>query len=142
MRKLATVRRIGDITPIEGDGAIECAHVDGWMVVVKKGEYSVGDLAVYCDVGQGMLLPLSTVFELHPKTSVDILYTDVTDAVVASGLLDSDKLLEASIETCLSSLSEFDTRLCPLQNIPEAWDVMAEMFSSIEKIKHLFPKRD
>lgn len=88
MRKLATVRRIGDITPIEGDDAIECAHVDGWKVVVKKGEYSVGDLAVYCDVGQGMLLPLSTVFELHPKTSVDILYTDVTDAVVASGLTD------------------------------------------------------
>lgn len=56
--------------------------------------------------------------------------------------LDSDKQLEAIIETCLSSLLEFDARLCPLQNIPEAWDVMAEMFSSIEKIKHLFPKRD
>lgn len=29
MRKLATVRRISDITPIEGADRIECAHVDG-----------------------------------------------------------------------------------------------------------------
>ena len=37
MRKLATVRIIDDIQPIEGADAIECAVVGGWKVVVKKG---------------------------------------------------------------------------------------------------------
>lgn len=50
MRKLATIRTIDAIRPIEGADAIECAVVGGWTVVVKKGEYEVGDLAVYCEI--------------------------------------------------------------------------------------------
>lgn len=50
MRKLASIRRIADIQPIEGADAIEVATVDGWRVVVKKGEYSVGDLALYFEI--------------------------------------------------------------------------------------------
>ena len=50
MRKLATIRRIDALTPIEGADAIECAHVGGWKVVVKKGEYAAGDLAVYIEI--------------------------------------------------------------------------------------------
>ena len=49
-RKLATVRRIKDIKPIEGADLIELAVVDGWQVVVKKGEYKVGDFAVYLEI--------------------------------------------------------------------------------------------
>ena len=50
MRKLATIRKIDALTPILGADAIECATVGGWKVVVKKGEYTVGDLAVYCEI--------------------------------------------------------------------------------------------
>jgi RNA ligase (TIGR02306 family) len=50
MRKLASIRRIGDIRPIPGADAIECARVDGWEVVVKKGEFQTGDLAVYIEI--------------------------------------------------------------------------------------------
>ena len=50
MRKLATIRIIDDITPIDGADAIECATVGGWKVVVKKGEYLVGEAAVYCEI--------------------------------------------------------------------------------------------
>lgn len=50
MRKLATVRKIDDIQPIPDADAIEVAVVGGWNVVVKKGEYSVGDFAVYCEI--------------------------------------------------------------------------------------------
>lgn len=50
MRKLATIRRIADILPIEGADAIEVAVVDGWKVVTKKGEYKPGDLAVYLEI--------------------------------------------------------------------------------------------
>lgn len=50
MRKLATIRKIDDIVPIEGADAIECAIVGGWKVVVKKNEYVPGDLVVYCEI--------------------------------------------------------------------------------------------
>lgn len=50
MRKLASIRKIDDIRPIEGADAIECAVVGGWTVVIKKGEYKPGDLAVYLEI--------------------------------------------------------------------------------------------
>ena len=50
MRKLASVRKIADILPIENADAIEVAVVDGWSVVTKKGEYQPGDLAVYFEI--------------------------------------------------------------------------------------------
>lgn len=49
-RKLASIRRISDIQPIPDADAIEVATVDGWKVVVKRGEFSVGDLAVYLEI--------------------------------------------------------------------------------------------
>lgn len=50
MRKLVTLRQIAAINPIPGADAIEVATVDGWQVVVKKGEYSVGQIVVYFEI--------------------------------------------------------------------------------------------
>ena len=50
MRKLATIRRISDIQPIPNADAIEVATVDGWQVVIKKGEFQVGNLAIYLEI--------------------------------------------------------------------------------------------
>lgn len=50
MRKMATIRVIDAIGPIDGADAIEVATVGGWKVVVKKGEFTVGDRAVYCEI--------------------------------------------------------------------------------------------
>jgi RNA ligase (TIGR02306 family) len=50
MRKMATIRVIDGIAPIEGADAIEIAVVGGWKVVVKKGEFAVGDMAVYLEI--------------------------------------------------------------------------------------------
>jgi RNA ligase (TIGR02306 family) len=50
MRKLATVRKIDELRPIEGADAIECAVVGGWKVVAQKGLYKEGDLAVYFEI--------------------------------------------------------------------------------------------
>lgn len=50
MRRLATIRRIDAINPIEGADAIEVATVGGWKVVTKRGEYNAGDLAVYFEI--------------------------------------------------------------------------------------------
>ena len=50
MRKMATIRKIDALLPIAGADAIECAVVGGWTCVVKKGEYAVGNLAVYLEI--------------------------------------------------------------------------------------------
>jgi len=50
MRKLASIQKIRTLAPIEGADAIEKAQVLGWQLVVKKGEFNVGDLCVYCEI--------------------------------------------------------------------------------------------
>jgi hypothetical protein len=49
-RKLVTVRKISELLPIEGADAIELAVVDGWKCVVRKGEFTDGDYAVYFEI--------------------------------------------------------------------------------------------
>ena len=50
MRNLVTIRTISDIQPIPGADAIDVATVDGWKLVVKKGEFQVGEQAVYFEI--------------------------------------------------------------------------------------------
>jgi RNA ligase (TIGR02306 family) len=50
MRKLASIRKIDEIKPIDGADAIEAAVVGGWTVVVKKGEFAVDQLAVFVEI--------------------------------------------------------------------------------------------
>jgi RNA ligase (TIGR02306 family) len=66
-RKLATVQVISDISPIDGADAIEVATVKGWKVVVKKGEFNVGDKCVYCEIDS--FLPIKEQFEFLRKSS-------------------------------------------------------------------------
>jgi len=49
-RKLATVRTIHRLDPIEGADLIELAKIDGWQVVVKKGEFKVDDKVIYFEI--------------------------------------------------------------------------------------------
>lgn len=67
-RKLASIRRISDIQPIEGADMIELAIVDGWKVVVAKDvNYEVGDSVVYCEIDS--FLPIKPEFEFLRKSS-------------------------------------------------------------------------
>jgi RNA ligase (TIGR02306 family) len=50
MRKLVTYRIINKISPIPKADYIELAHVDGWQSIVKKGDFKVGDVVLYCEV--------------------------------------------------------------------------------------------
>lgn len=49
-RALARVATIGSIVPIPDADSIERATVGGWGVVVRKGEFSVGDIVIYFEV--------------------------------------------------------------------------------------------
>ncbi len=61
MRKLASVRIIKSITPIEGADNIELAHVDGWQCIVGKGQFKPGDTCAYFEIDS--LLPEIPVYE-------------------------------------------------------------------------------
>jgi len=66
MRNLASIQVISSLNSIEGADAIEVAKVLGWNVVVKKGEFKIGDYCVYCEIDS--LLPEKTEFEfLKPR---------------------------------------------------------------------------
>lgn len=54
MRKLASVKRISKMLPIEGKDRIALAVVDGWNVIVRKSEFEEGGLCVYVEIDSVM----------------------------------------------------------------------------------------
>ena len=66
MRKLASIRKIEEIKPIDGADAIEAVRVDGWWVVSKKSEFKVDDMCVYFEVDS--FLPVRPEFEFLRKS--------------------------------------------------------------------------
>lgn len=65
MRKLASVRIIKEIKPIENADNLELAIIDGWQSVVKKGEFKPNDKIIYCEVDS--FLPIREEFEFLRK---------------------------------------------------------------------------
>lgn len=61
MRELATIQMIENLLPIDGADKIEVAQIEGWHVVVHKGEFKIGDLCVYCEIDS--ILPERPEFE-------------------------------------------------------------------------------
>lgn len=57
--KLASVEKILDIKPHTNADSLELATILGWQVVVKKGEFKIGDLVVY--------VPIDTVLPEKPE---------------------------------------------------------------------------
>ena len=49
-RELAYVVKIDNIEPITGSDNCEAAVVGGWRIMVRKGTFSIGDLAVYFEI--------------------------------------------------------------------------------------------
>jgi RNA ligase (TIGR02306 family) len=49
-RKLASIRTIEAILPIEGADSIEVAKIGGWKVVTQKGIYKEGDVVIFCEI--------------------------------------------------------------------------------------------
>lgn len=49
-RKLGSIRRIENLSPIEGADRIEVATIGGWKVVVNKDIYKINDLCIYFEI--------------------------------------------------------------------------------------------
>ncbi len=70
-RKLATIRKIAEIKPIEGADRIVAYRVDGWWVVDSVGKYNVDDLVIYLEVDSWVpttIAPFLTKPGHFPKT--------------------------------------------------------------------------
>lgn len=65
MRSLASIQVIKELAPIEGAEKIEVANVLGWHLVVKKGEFEVGQKCLYFEVDS--FLPVLPVFSFLAK---------------------------------------------------------------------------
>lgn len=66
MRKLATIQKIKNLETIPEADKIEKATVLGWQLVVKKGDFKVGDYCVYCEIDS--VLPEKPAYEfLRPR---------------------------------------------------------------------------
>lgn len=52
IRKMASIQHISSLTPIENSDFLEVAMMEnlGWKVVVKKGEFKVGDTVIYFEI--------------------------------------------------------------------------------------------
>lgn len=70
IRKLASIQEIRAVEPIPGKDRIELAHVQGWTVIVGKGEYKPGDLTVYVEIDS--VLPERPEFEFLRKKNFRI----------------------------------------------------------------------
>lgn len=65
VRELVYLVRVEAITPMNAD-RLECAHIGGWHCVVGKGEFKVGDPAVYFEID-------SQLPDVEPFSSMEFL---------------------------------------------------------------------
>ena len=65
IRELSYLVRVENITPMNAD-RLECAHIGGWHCVVGKGEFNIGDPAVYFEID-------SQLPEVEPFLSMEFL---------------------------------------------------------------------
>ena len=70
MRKLASIKTVSDLAPIEGRDRIVLAMIDGWSVIVKRDEFKVGDKCVYVEIDS--VLPEKEEFEFLRKNNFRI----------------------------------------------------------------------
>jgi RNA ligase (TIGR02306 family) len=109
-RKMATIRRIDELNPIEGADKIEVATVGGWKVVCQKGLYTVDDLAVYCEIDSfipATIAPFLTKDGHYPKTYEGVegerLKTVKLRGQISQGLLLPLHEVDACIEAKISN---------------------------------------
>ena len=105
MRKLASIQRIEEITPIEGADLIERARVLGWDLVVKKDQFKVGDSCIYYEIDS--LLPPAQQYEFLAKGS-KLKKSILEDGIIVEGYrLKTVKRLDQISQGLALPLSEF-----------------------------------
>ena len=148
-RVMARVVRIDAINAIEGADQIEVAQIGGWKVVVKKGEYTAGSLAVYAEVDSWVphsIAPFLTKPGQSPKVYNEVegqrLRTIKLRGQISQGLLlpmsirGSDGLVVGALFTEGDDVTEFLG--------VQKWEPPAEFRAANAKgsFPHFIPKTD
>jgi len=132
-RKLVSIQRIEELRPIAGADKIEVAKILGWEVVVKKGEFRVGDTCAYFEIDS--FLPERPEFEFLRKSCVKTfdgrtgfrLRTAKLRRQISQGLalpLDVLGISGGSVDTDLTSrlgVVKYDTEAPLVETRPQKW---------------------
>ncbi len=104
--KLATIEQIVGIKPILGADLIELVEVQGWNVVVSKGDYKIGDLCIYIPIDT-QINPVIKGFErFASKNSPNALVrvnTKKIRGVYSQGLVMGFKDFDPSVQEIIKS---------------------------------------
>ncbi|KAL5499432.1 hypothetical protein EMCRGX_G010845 [Ephydatia muelleri] len=115
---MCTIRRIDKLLPVDGADKIECAVIGGWNVIVKKGEFKEGELALYFEIDSWVphdLAPFLTSEGKEPREYEGVkgerLKSKKIRKVVSQGLLltlsgflSNDPAYVSQEGTCLDSV--------------------------------------
>jgi RNA ligase (TIGR02306 family) len=118
---MASVRRIDSITPIEGADAIECAVVGGWKIVVKRGEFTAGDLAIYLEIDSWVPTELAPFLS---KGSVPRVYNGVS----------GERLRTVKLRGQISQGLLLPGTICPTGLMVHRYDSMAHIFQEDDDV--------
>ena len=108
-RKMATVRTIDSIDPIEGADKIEAARLGGWQVVVGKDEFSAGEEVVYFEIDSALPLDDQRFAHLSARGSriVDDKPVHVLKTIRLRGVYSQGLIMKLSDFEYEASISEF-----------------------------------
>lgn len=104
-RELAYVVKIDGISPIEGADRVELAHIGGWRIMVKKGQFQVGDFAIYFEIDSKVPEKEPFMF-LEPKHFKIKTQKYFKGTVISQGLLMAldDFILNSEVPSWVQSL--------------------------------------
>lgn len=104
-RELAYVIKIDGISPITGADRVELAHIGGWRIMVKKGQFQVGDFAIYFEIDSKVPEKEPFMF-LEPKHFKVKTQKYFKGTVISQGLLMAfdDFILNSEVPSWVQSL--------------------------------------
>ena len=91
MRKMASIKEITQITPIENADRIESASIGGWNIVVQKGVHNVGDKVLFLEI-DAFLPEDYPAFESFAQRSTKRALSPLTHEYVTGHVLKTAKL--------------------------------------------------
>ena len=120
-RKLATIRKVVDISPIEGADAIQVAMVDSWKVVVRKDEISVDDLVVYFEIDSWIPTTLAPFLSKGPPKKFNEVEGEKLRTIKLKGQISQGLIM--TIPDITKVMPDFEDKIIEIGGIREGTDV-------------------
>lgn len=140
-RKLVSIQTIKKLMPIKGADFIEIALINDWTCIVKKGEFTVGDLAVYFEID--CLLPEESRYDFLASSKRNYFGTPKyhIKTMKMRGIISQGLALPLSVFPELDSKIEGDlsTKINVIKYDPEFYENKSESSSKTGNKQKKFP---